>query len=46
MKALVVYYSLTGKTKLVSQVIAEELNATSASQSVFYHKKVGGSRPD
>lgn len=28
MKALVVYYSLTGKTKLVSQVIAEALNAT------------------
>jgi flavodoxin len=27
MKALVVYYSLTGKTKLVSQVIAEALNA-------------------
>jgi len=28
MKSLVVYYSLTGKTKLVSQVIAETLNAT------------------
>jgi len=28
MKALVVYYSLTGKTKLISQVIAEALNAT------------------
>jgi len=28
MKPLVVYYSLTGKTKLVSQVIAEALNAT------------------
>ena len=28
MKSLVVYYSLTGKTKLVSQVIAEALNAT------------------
>ncbi len=28
MKALVVYYSLTGKTRLVSQVIAEALNAT------------------
>ena len=28
MKALVVYYSLTGKTKLVSQVIAEALDAT------------------
>jgi hypothetical protein len=27
MKALVVYYSLTGKTRLVSQVIAEALNA-------------------
>jgi hypothetical protein len=27
-KPLVVYYSLTGKTKLVSQVIAEALNAT------------------
>jgi len=28
MKPLVVYYSLTGKTRLVSQVIAEVLNAT------------------
>lgn len=28
MKPLVVYYSLTGKTRLVSQVIAEALNAT------------------
>ncbi|MFC1969792.1 flavodoxin family protein [Chloroflexota bacterium] len=28
MKALVVYYSLTGKTKLVSEVIAEALDAT------------------
>jgi len=28
MKSLVVYYSLTGKTKLVSQIIAESLNAT------------------
>jgi flavodoxin len=28
MKTLVVYYSLTGKTTLVSQVIAEALNAT------------------
>jgi menaquinone-dependent protoporphyrinogen IX oxidase len=28
MTSLVVYYSLTGKTKLVSQVIAEALNAT------------------
>lgn len=28
MESLVVYYSLTGKTKLVSQVIAEALNAT------------------
>jgi len=27
MKTLVVYYSLTGKTKLVAQVIAEALNA-------------------
>lgn len=27
MKSLVVYYSLTGKTKLVSRVIAEALNA-------------------
>ena len=27
MKPLVVYYSLTGKTKLVAQVIAEALNA-------------------
>ena len=29
MKSLVVYYSLTGKTKLVSRVIAEALNAKS-----------------
>jgi menaquinone-dependent protoporphyrinogen IX oxidase len=28
MKALVVYYSLTGKTRLVAQVMAEALNAT------------------
>ena len=28
MKALVVYYSLTGKTKLVARVVAEALNAT------------------
>lgn len=28
MKALVVYYSLTGKTKLVCEAIAEALNAT------------------
>jgi flavodoxin len=28
MKSLVVYYSLTGKTKLVAQTIAEALNAT------------------
>jgi hypothetical protein len=28
MKSLVVYYSLTGKTRLVAQVIAEALNAT------------------
>ena len=28
MKSLIVYYSLTGKTRLVSQVIAETLNAT------------------
>jgi flavodoxin len=28
MKSLVVYYSLTGKTKLVAQAIAEALNAT------------------
>jgi flavodoxin len=28
MKSLVAYYSLTGKTKLVAQVIAEALNAT------------------
>ena len=28
MKPLVVYYSLTGKTKLVAQVIAKALNAT------------------
>ena len=28
MKSLIVYYSLTGKTRLVSQVIAEALSAT------------------
>lgn len=28
MKSLVVYYSLTGKTKMVAQAIAEALNAT------------------
>ena len=28
MKSLVVYYSLTGKTRLVSQTVAEALNAT------------------
>jgi len=28
MKSLVVFYSLTGKTRLVSQVVAEALNAT------------------
>ena len=28
MKSLVVYYSLTGKTRLVAQAIAEDLNAT------------------
>jgi len=28
MKPLVVYYSLTGKTKLVAQVIGKVLNAT------------------
>jgi flavodoxin len=28
MKSLVVYYSMTGKTKLVAQAIAEALNAT------------------
>ena len=27
MKSLVVYYSLTGKTRLVAQTIAEALNA-------------------
>ena len=28
MKSLVVYYSMTGKTRLVAQAIAEALNAT------------------
>jgi len=28
MKSLVIYYSLTGKTRLVSQAVAEALNAT------------------
>ncbi len=28
MKSLVIYYSMTGKTKLVAQIIAETMNAT------------------
>ena len=42
MKALVVYYSLTGKTKLVSQAIAEALNATLVEIKEKRPRKPGG----
>ena len=42
MKTLVVYYSLTGRTKLVSQVIAETLNATMAEITEIRPRKPGG----
>jgi len=41
-KPLVVYYSLTGKTKLVSQVIAEALNATLLEITETKPRKLGG----
>ena len=43
MKPLVVYYSLTGKTKLVSQVIAEALNATLVEIKETKPRKLGPS---
>ena len=42
-KTLVVYYSLTGKTKLVSQVIAEALNATLSEITEIKPRKLGPS---
>ena len=42
MKSLVVYYSLTGKTRLVSQVIAEALNATLVEIKETKPRKSGG----
>jgi flavodoxin len=42
MKSLVVYYSLMGKTKLVSQVIAEALNATLLEIKETKPRKPGG----
>lgn len=41
MKSLVVYYSLTGKTKLVAQAIAEALNATLAEITETKPRKLG-----
>jgi len=41
MKPLVVYYSLTDKTKLVSQVIAEALNATLVEITETKPRKLG-----
>jgi flavodoxin len=43
MKPLVVYYSLTGKTKLVAQVIAEALNATLVEITEIKPRKLGPS---
>jgi flavodoxin len=42
-KPLVVYYSLTGKTKLVAQVIAEALNTTLVEIQETKHRKLGPS---
>jgi flavodoxin len=42
-KPLVVYYSLTGKTKLVAQVIAEDLNATLVEITETKPRKLGPS---
>jgi flavodoxin len=41
MKSLVVYYSLTGKTKLVAQTIAEALNATLVEITETKPRKLG-----
>jgi flavodoxin len=41
MKPLIVYYSLTDKTKLVSQVIAEALNATLVEITETKPRKLG-----
>jgi len=41
MKPLVVYYSLTGKTKLVAQVVAEALNATLVEITETKPRKLG-----
>jgi flavodoxin len=43
MKSLVVYYSLTGKTKLVAQVIAEAMNATLVEIEETKPRKLGPS---
>jgi flavodoxin len=43
MKPLVVYYSLTGKTKLVAQAIAETLNATLVEIKETKSRKLGPS---
>ena len=43
MKPLVVYYSLTGKTKLVAQVIAEALNAMVVEIQETKPRKIGPS---
>ena len=43
MKSLVVYYSLTGKTKLVAQLIAEALNATLVEIKETKPRKLGPS---
>jgi flavodoxin len=43
MKPLVVYYSMTGKTKLVAQVIAEALNATLVEIQEIKPRKIGPS---
>ncbi|MFW6118393.1 MAG: flavodoxin family protein [Chloroflexota bacterium] len=43
MKPLVVYYSLTGKTKLVAEVIAEALNATLVEIKETKPRKIGPS---
>lgn len=41
MKSLVVYYSLTGKTRLAAQAIAESLNATLAEIAETKPRKLG-----